>query len=115
MSTEEGGPVGRLTDEPLGAWDPDWSPDGERIAYVTDGQVRLVPCDGSGPATTLVDDVGEVASPSWSPSGDAIVFAVRDGGDWDLFVTDLDGQVTQLTDTPEVDEAHPSWGPALAG
>lgn len=115
VSTDEGGPVMRLTDEPLGAWDPDWSPDGQRIAFVTQGQVRLIPCDGSAPAASIVEGFDEVASPSWSPSGDAIVFAARDGGDWDLYVTDLDGQVTQLTDTSDVDELDPSWGPALSG
>jgi hypothetical protein len=33
---------------------------------------------------------------------------------FDEIASDLEGNVTQLTATPDTDELDPSWGPALA-
>jgi len=58
--------------------DPQWSPDGRRIAYVRDGELRVVDADGSR-------DVGvaksvDLAAPRWSPDGLRLSFIARRRG-----------------------------------
>jgi len=67
--------------------DPQWSPDGTRIAFVSDrtGQefenghnkdVWVIPAEG-GPLTRISDHAFEDDLPRWSPDGRQIVFAGR--------------------------------------
>ncbi|HEY0810077.1 MAG TPA: BamA/TamA family outer membrane protein, partial [Longimicrobiales bacterium] len=51
-----------------------------------------------------------VANPSFAPDGKQIVFSGNDGGISDLFLTDLKGRVTRLTDDKFADLV-PSWSP----
>ena len=95
-----GGEPEQLTD---GDWDdgqPAWSPDGGRIAFVSDrtderwrwtaGQVWVKDL-ASGEETRITDDEQGAASPAWSPDGTLLAFlgAPRrgSGGHTDLFVT----------------------------
>jgi len=71
---------------------------------------------GVGPAapvrlTQITDWPGTETDPSISPEGDRVVFASNAGGNWDLWLGEIEsGSVFQLTDTPEA-ERHPSWSP----
>jgi hypothetical protein len=100
----------RITDEPEGAFEPSWSPDGSSIAYTTGREIRIVDPNRPGVPRTLVSSFDEVRSPSWSPAGDALVFTGRGADGWDLYVTDLEGNLTRLTATPGIDEVDPCWG-----
>ena len=66
-----------------GAWSPSFSPDGARLAFVTNlsglPQVWTVPAAGGFPelVTPLEEPVGRVR---WSPSGDLLAFTVAPGG-----------------------------------
>ncbi len=70
------------------AGDPQWSPDGSRIAYVSnvtpkadDGTVSdiyTVPSDGGTPKK-LVENEGPDAAPRWSPDGKWIAYLTRIG------------------------------------
>ena len=62
----DGSGVARLGSGIVGT-DPDWSPDGGRIAYAADLTVFIVAADGSNP--TLV---ASGTSPSWRPSDAAL-------------------------------------------
>lgn len=58
--------------------DPQWSPDGDRIAFVSDRegevpQLWVLPTDG-GEARRVTDVVGGVSDPVWSPDGERIAF-----------------------------------------
>jgi dipeptidyl aminopeptidase/acylaminoacyl peptidase len=66
--------------------DPQWSPDGRRIAYVRDGELRVVDADGSR-------DVGvaksvDLAAPRWSPDGLRLSFIARRRGWSQLWLVD---------------------------
>ena len=66
-----------------GCWSPSFSPDDERLAFVSDlsgvPQVWIVDVDGGWPdrVTALDDQVGSV---SWSPRGDVLAFSLAPGG-----------------------------------
>lgn len=68
------GPARVLAD--TGALDgfPDWSPDGQRLAFMRDGQIWLMQADGQGArAVTQTEQAWDV-SPVWSPDGARIAF-----------------------------------------
>jgi len=55
-------------------------------------------------------DLNGITSPSWAPDGKSIVFTGLDGGISDLFITDLKGKLTRLTNDKYAD-LLPSWSP----
>src|SRR4051812_29379521 len=67
-----------------GAWCPALSPEGDRVAYVTDrsGMPRLevADLDGVMPPTVLSGPAEEVVSVAWSPDGAWLAYLVSPGG-----------------------------------
>src|SRR3954452_16529406 len=66
-----------------GAWCPALSPDGARVAYVTDRsgipRLEVAPLDGGTPR--VVSGAGEeVVSVAWSPDGGLLAYLVSAGG-----------------------------------
>jgi hypothetical protein len=55
-------------------------------------------------------DLNGIQNPSWSPDGTRLVFTGLDGGLSDLFITDLDGRVTRLTNDRYA-ALLPAWSP----
>ena len=60
-----------IDDEYLGA--PDWSPDGQQIAYRTRDALRVISAVGGAPRT-LVDESHLVRTLTWAPDGTQIAF-----------------------------------------
>jgi len=96
---------------------PSWSPDGARIAFsrqsplTGDGPIVTVRVDGRGPLRLTSSD-GVNTQPAWSPDGDTIVFVSDRSGNHDLWSVNPDGTgLTQITDTPNRQEANPDWSP----
>ena len=116
----------RLTNNRDSDYAPSWSPDGKRIAFVSnrDGhvdvhgwrtpEIYLMDADGGNPQN-LTNNPGRDTSPSWSPDGKRIVFQSDRDNDRDhnieIYVMDADGSNPQrLTNNPTEDE-YPSWSP----
>ena len=80
-----GGEPRRFTTGPRRDTAPRWSPDGARLAFVSEreagrkGQLYVMPAAGGEP-TCLTDLRHGVSAPEWSPDGLRLVFAARVGG-----------------------------------
>ena len=102
------------------AWntDPAWSPDGERIAYVStkDGETAIyVMALEDGRVTRLTRGGAWNGNPSWSPDGRWIMFdSSRDGPNAEvrnLFKVRPDGtDLSHVTRQPDYN-GQPSWAP----
>ncbi len=69
-----GGEVKQLTSGDRSATAPRWSPDGKKIAYVTDSQIWMMDADGDNKKQITKISTG-AAAPVWSADGKWIAFA----------------------------------------
>ncbi len=92
---------------------PSWSPDGTRIAFVRDGNIHVVPADGSAPPASLITGIS-ATSVDWS-SQDELVFSRYDTTfiAWRIWKADADGTNAVLVTDGEVgrSDLSPSWSP----
>ena len=103
-----------LTQSTSNNCDPDWSPDGKHVAFVSnrDGQsnIYIMNIDGTD-QSALTDDSSYNIDPSWARNGQYIVFASRRDGNYDIYVMNTDGtKIIQLTNDP-ADDYMPTWSP----
>jgi dipeptidyl aminopeptidase/acylaminoacyl peptidase len=67
--------------------DPQWSPDGRRIAYVRGDEIRIVDVDGTRDVLVSSHPAG-VSMPRWSPDGRRIAFVSRRRGWSQVYLVD---------------------------
>ena len=67
-----------------------WSPDGSEIAYVSDGEVRVVGVNGGDPRPLLTLRRGSASAAAWSPDGKTIA-VLEVAADGILWLVDAEG------------------------
>ena len=86
------------------AFNPDWSPDGGKIAYDLSGNIYVINADGSDP-TQITAGV----RPDWSPDGTKLVYQ-SSYNNGNIYISDTDGSNTiQLT--TDGASGMPDWSP----
>ena len=91
---------------------PAFSPDGRRIAFVSNrtgrAQVWTANADGSD-ARQLTFHTFAATSPQWSPDGERLVFASEVDGNWDIYTVRTDGAESARVTWDPSQEENPSW------
>jgi Tol biopolymer transport system component len=113
----DGGNVTRLTTDPVADYQPAWSPDGSRIAFVkafngTATAIYAMDTDGTDVRPVSSHQGGSDFSPSWSPDGTQVVFAAIRNENSGIWVVNADG--TEEHDVivgPGRYVADPVWSP----
>jgi Tol biopolymer transport system component len=87
-----------------------WSPDGSRLASVTNGQIYVLEADGSGSRALQTATGGRDSSPTWSADGRQLAFATRprDGAPAAIHVIGLNGSGKRLLVRGA---SAPAWSP----
>lgn len=93
---------------------PAWSPDGQRLAYVSFEQGRsqiFVQHLATGERRAVSGFSGINGAPAFSPDGGRLALTLSRGGDPEIYVLDLEsGGFRRLTRHPGID-TEPSWSP----
>lgn len=117
----QGGNLRQITDLPEGACQPDWSPDGKQLVFIS-------PCDSNresypGSGLFIVNEDGSGLSPlstipggdydpDWSPDGDYIVFtSLRVTGRPRIYLMNLVDKTEILLSDPYSRDSEPAWSP----
>lgn len=92
---------------------PQISPDGQRIAFISNRsgshEVWVSEKDGTREVKLTALNKASTATPRWSPDGQSLVFVSRNEGQSDLYVIHADGGVPHRITFDAADEVMPSW------
>lgn len=111
MSASGGWPARITTERPLAAyWDdelPEWSPDGEWLAFGIKGHVHIVPRSGGLPKK-ITDFAVAAAAPRWMPDSNGLIVTVEREDTDQLLLTDRDGSWPHALTTDTIGD---HWDP----
>lgn len=117
LINSDGSGMTQVTNMPEGACEPDWSPDGMKIVFISpcsrrqteypDAKMYTININGSD--LTELPLPGGGFEPAWSPDGTRIAFTSELDGSLQIYVLNLtDNSITQLTQKTS-DNRLPDW------
>jgi Tol biopolymer transport system component len=115
----DGSGARKLSESSAAEWEPAWSPDGTRIAFVSDREgdadIFIRNADGSGEDYNLTAYAPDSAqySPAWSPDGTRIAYISTENGSPSLWVMTVDGSERNQLYTGGILN-YPNWTPDSA-
>jgi TolB protein len=91
---------------------PAWSPNGDKIAFVSreSGGFQIYTVDITGENVTRLTDQGNNENPSWSPDGYHLTFASSRTGKFEIYTMSWDGS-NQTKITSGGGNFSPAWSP----
>ena len=92
-------------------WRPAWSPDGRQLAVMKRFSIWIFDVETGKGREIPKTRVGML--PAWSPDGLQIAFRsdILHEGNWDIYLTDIDGQILWRLTTNQGDDRYPAWSP----
>lgn len=113
LDTADARPVA-ITDSLGSDMQPDWSPDGQRIAFFSDrsgnNDIWVVPGSG-GTAVQLTTDAADDSNPYWSPDGGRLAFMSDRSGSQQIWVMNADGSNPRRITDVGVTAHTARWSP----
>jgi dipeptidyl aminopeptidase/acylaminoacyl peptidase len=90
---------------------PAVSPLGDRVVYLSKGQIWWTAIDGSGKPQQLIKSRGTAGSLEWSPDGALLAFVSNRGGHSFIGIYDIEKKSLTFAD-PSLDrDSAPAWSP----
>ena len=93
---------------------PDFSSDGDKLAYSTEVERRqdifVSRLDGTGAINVTNNDSDDYV-PGFSPDGESITFTSNLGGDFDIYILDLKSGDTRALIDNDAQETSSAWSP----
>ena len=94
-------------------YEAQFSPDGRRIAFVSDrsGTWEIWVCKSDGSNAVQLTSFGGpvVSTPRWSPDGQKIAFDAPAAGEFDIYTVSANGGKVQRMTTHPANDGNPSW------
>lgn len=104
----------RLTSTKENDDQPDWSPDGKRIVFMSERdknrEIYVMSSKGTD-QERLTNSKANDEHPHWSPNNDRIVFSTHRDGNWEIYLMDLDGSNLVNLTKNKADDKDSAWSP----
>lgn len=117
---QDGSGLQALTDEPEGACQPEWSPDGTQLAYISpcpglqeryDGASIFVLTLATGRSDLISTFATGDYDPAWSPDGSRLAFTSLQTGKPQIFIHSFESGQTDILMQRTTINRMPAWSP----